>query len=631
MSEVLFNRRALSSAFLDEEDDWRPPSALSEIFEEEPVSLETFISDKKFLGADWMLSPLQQELVRVGERIYLPYLYPLMAEEFGGYWADEIPMRNSIVAQWGKGGGKDSTVRVISARVAYLLLCLKSPQKHFGMPEDDSIHLLNIAVNAAQAQRAFFAPLSRMVTRSPWFKDRAHATRDTVEYAKNIIAISGHSDAESQEGLNILLGVADEIDAFKAKGEMTGQGNRAREASTSAESILNMIQSSATSRFPDNYKRIAISYPRYQDSTIQVLTAEAKADVEEHGDDSMFFASGPYSTWEVNPTKKQSDFAKEYRKDPDEAAAKYECKPTRAMDSYFRNPKIFDSAIDRERQPVDIEYRVVNIRSAKTGSVQRGWEPTFTFDHDFRPAPGAYYALHGDLAITGDRAGIAMSHVETWMEREAAVLDDEGATIDTVSTMAPFVRNDFTISFGADVGAIDPLTGEVLPREIQIRWVRSLAFELIKRGFPIGSFTFDGFQSTDSIQILTLHGIESERVSTDRDPDIWKTLKDVASDARLGMPPSDLLKKELLALSRVDKGKVDHPPNGSKDEADAFACSIVGAINLGGQEDDETTEGLYANDVDMDDFGGFSGGAGFGSESMGMPIGLKEVAYGGFI
>ena len=37
--------------------------------------------------------------------------------------------------------------RVASLRVAYLLLCLKSPQKYYAMPEDDSIHLLNIAAN----------------------------------------------------------------------------------------------------------------------------------------------------------------------------------------------------------------------------------------------------------------------------------------------------------------------------------------------------------------------------------------------------------------------------------------------------------------------------------------------------
>lgn len=615
--------------------EFQKPLGLSDVFEHEPVGLETFIKDKKFLGADWMLSPRQVELVQVGERVFKQALYPLMAKEFGGYWSEveHLPMRNSIVAQWGKGGGKDSTVRVISARVAYLLICMKSPQEYFQMPPDDTISLLNIAVNATQAQRAFFNPLARMVTRG-WMKDYADPKRDSITYAKNIEAISGHSDAEAQEGLNILVGVADEIDAFKAKGEMIGQGNKAREASTSAESILEMLESSAVSRFDETYKRIAISYPRYLGSTIQQLTYEAKEDVRLNGDDSMFFASGPWATWEVNPMKTKASFAKQYRKNPDEAAAKYECKPTRATDAYFRNPIIFTQAVDSPIQPVLIDYHAVTYSSKETGRTVRGWEPTFNFAPNFKPIAGARYAIHADLALSGDRAGISMSHVVAQVERIEHVTAEDGMIVE-VPTTAPILRNDFTISFSADVGALDPTSGDKLPREIQIRWVRVLAFELIKRGFYIGSFTYDGFQSADSIQILLMHGIESKRISTDLDSSIWKTVKDVASDARLLMPFSQLLQNELEALSRTDKGKVDHPPNGSKDEADAFACSIVGAIALGGGEDPEGTEielqaeGLIQMEdafvplIGTDMYVGADG-------SFGLPIGMKEAMQSGY-
>jgi hypothetical protein len=620
---------------LFEDAEYEAPKPLSDIFEHEPVSLEVFIRDKAFLGADWMLSPKQIELVRVGERVYQQSLFDQMAVEFGGYWADPIPMKNSIVAQWGKGGGKDSTVRVISARVAYLLMCLKSPQAYFGMPLDDSIHLLNIAVNAAQASRAFFDPLAKMVTRG-FMSQYADPKRDTINYAKNVQAISGHSDAESQEGLNILLGVADEIDAFKAKGEMVGQGNKAREASTSAESILNMIESSAMSRFPSNYKRIAISFPRYLGSTIQRLTHEAKADIEKYGDrSSVFFASGPYATWEVNPTKTKEDFAAKYREDPDEAAARYECKPSRATDAYFRNPVIFTQAVVAPEQPITVDYRMTTFVSPQTGARVQGWKAIFNFADDFKAIAGARYAIHADLAIKGDRAGVSMSHVASWVERTDEVLDEDGF-VSSVQTMAPIVRNDFTISLSADVGALHPLTGASAPREIQITWVRDLAFELIKRGFSVGSFTFDGYQSTDAIQILLMHGIESKKMSTDTDPDIWKTLKDVASEARLLMPFSQLLQNELEALSRVDGKKVDHPPAGSKDEADAFACSVNGALILGGGEDPNgATFDVQTYTIDVGDAttalegmdymmgGGFEGG-------VALPIGMKEVFSGGY-
>jgi hypothetical protein len=550
---------------------------LSEVFEEEPVSLDTFLSDKKFMGVEWKLSPIQEQAVKHIERVYLPELYPLMAEEFGGYWEEQILMKNLMALQWGKGSGKDHVCRVASLRVAYLLLCLKSPQVHFGMPEHDSIHMLNIAVNARQAERAFFKPLVRYVKKG-WFADKAQTTRDTIEYDKNLLAISGHSDAESQEGLNLILGVADEIDAFKAQNEMVGLGNKAREASTSAESILKMLKGSASTRFPYSYKRVTISYPRYLGSTIQKETDKAYADIAKYGDaNSIYFASGPHATWEVNPLRKgKDDFLSDYRENPDEAASMYECKPTRATDAYFRNPIIFQQAVDRETQPIQVDYVLKDIKSKTTGATVTGWEPRYTFDPDFKPIAGARYALHGDLAVRGDKAGIAMSHIEKWDERISTVENEDGSH-EEVSTTVPIIRNDFTFGFAADIGATPP-------REIQIRWARMLAFELHKRGFYIARFTFDGFQSTDTIQILNMHGIESEKVSADRTDEVWKTLKDVASDSRLKMPFDQLLMNELEGLSRVD-GKVDHPPGGSKDLADAFACSVTGAIVAGGEED----------------------------------------------
>ena len=626
--------RRLSLAFSGE-DDYTPPSPLESIFAEEPVDLNTFIQDNKFLGlSNIQLSPVQYESVRTIERIFYPELYPQMAAGFDDaklreYWGVEMPVKNLITLQWGKGSGKDAIARFSSLRVAYLLLCMKSPQDYFGMPSFDSIHLLNIAVNAKQAMNAFFNPM-REATKRGWFKDRCEPKQDMIEYDKQVLAISGHSDAESQEGLNIMLGVADEIDAFKAKNEMVGLGTRAREASTSAESILKMLKGSASTRFPRTYKRVTISYPRYIGSTIQQQTDEGRASIKEFGEEkSIHYVSGPLATWDVNPRiKGKEDFAEDYRKDPDEAASMYECKPKRATDAYFRNPMIFQVAIDKAEQPIQIDYKVYDSDPSEvTGKSVRGWEPVFTFAPDFKPIPGARYAMHGDLAIKGDRAGIAMSHIERWEERVEDVKDESGF-VEKRHTQVPIVRNDFTISFEADISAKDG--DEVLPREIQIRWARMLAFELIKRDFYIGSFTFDGFQSADTIQILLSHGIESSRISTDRDPDIWKAVKDVASDARLLMPYSARLIAELESLSRGDKGKVDHPPGGSKDEADAFACSIVGAIALGGEEDPDGAE-VEVGETDFFSVGdALAVPIGMAGMGMALPIGMKGMSIGGY-
>jgi hypothetical protein len=537
-------------------------------------------SIKEMPGEGWTVLPVSNQHVTQDGDIYWDMVDTIEDIGEADYWDMNVPHAGTYIANGiiNSNSGKDHSVRVAALRVVYLLLCLKSPQKYFSMPEQDSIHMLNIAVNAAQAQRAFFNPLKSAVKKG-WFSDKADPKRDSILFEHNIEAISGHSDAESQEGLNLILGVADEIDAFKSKGEMIGQGNKAREASTSAESILNMMKSSASTRFPSNYKRVAISYPRYIGSTIQKLTEEAKEDNRLYPNDSIYFASGPHATWEVNPRiRGKEDFTSDYRKDPVEAAAKYECKPFRSAAPYFRNPEIFTQSIDSETQPVEVDYALQTRISDITGQPVEGWEPVYHFAEDFYPRQGAAYAIHADLAIKGDRAGVAMSHVESW-KSVTTVLPDEDGNLYNHEEMRPVVRNDFTISFSADIGSAPP-------REIQIRWVRELVFKLLNEGFHIASVTYDGYQSTDSMQILESHGIETDRVSTDRDPSIWRTLKDVASEGRLRMPYERLLLDELEALSESN-GKVDHPPAGSKDLADAFACSVLGAVIAGGEESDD--------------------------------------------
>ena len=126
--------------------------------------------------------------------------------------------------------------------------------------------------------------------------------QDEIRFAKNVSAVSGHCDADSQEGLNLLAGFMDEVDAFKSRAELAKlRGNALRESSSSAESVLAMLQTSASTRFPEVYKMVRISYPRYLGSTIQQLRARGEADIEEKGEASRHYVSGPKATWEVNP------------------------------------------------------------------------------------------------------------------------------------------------------------------------------------------------------------------------------------------------------------------------------------------------------------------------------------------
>jgi hypothetical protein len=150
-----------------------------------------------------------------------------------------------------------------------------------------------------------------------------------------------------------------------------------------------------------------------------------------------------------------------------------------------------------------------------------------------------------------------------------------------------------------------------------------LAFDLINRGFNITSFSYDGFQSVDSMQILESHGIEAERVSMDMSEDPWKNWRDLMYEGRHTMPFSQDLLNEIEALGRFN-GKVDHPPNGSKDLADAVCGSALGAVIQGGSEsEDGEIAYLSGNEVEIGYFD--TDLAGIDLEGiMGMPVGLPS-------
>lgn len=594
-------------------------ASLDDFDSELPVSLTTFVQDKRYLGNP-PLSDVQYEAVRYAERVYLPETYTLLGSvddpEIALYWSAPYRMVNFLTMQWGKGSGKDHISRIASLRVAYLLLCLKSPQAYFRMPEQDTINLLNVATSSGQANRAFFTPMRRAVSRpGNWFQDISEAVEivgkrrdpakplmNVIKFDKNVEAVSGHSDADSQEGLNLIFGVADEVDGFKSRHELeTARGRQMRESPSSAESILDMLRTSASTRFPKTYKVVRISYPRYLGSTIQKLTAEAKLDNTQKGNASRHYVSGPLCTWDVNPRVKRDDFAEDYEKDAALAQARYECRPSRAVNPYFGNEEALRAATrEVPRQPVIItEY-------AMDGAA---WFPVYNFAPDFKPLAGAQYAIHADLSVKGDRAGVAMSHVKRWDELRIIGTGERGEDVQLTETR-PFVRNDFVISFEADAGA-HPV------REIQLRWYRMLVLELRRRGFNIRLASADGFQSTDTMQILQAHGIETKIFSTDKTEQHWVSLRDTAYENRLEMPAREVTIIELLGLSRLPNGKIDHLGESSKDEADALACSISGALELGGAED---PDGLLAwPGGDLTDWSGPS----HAFEDM-MPIGFAR-------
>jgi hypothetical protein len=90
--------------------------------------------------------------------------------------------------------------------------------------------------------------------------------------------------------------------------------------------------------------------------------------------------------------------------------------------------------------------------------------------------------------------------------------------------------------------------------------------------------TYDSFGSLESIQILKRDGYNADNYSLDKDPEGYNILRQAIYDECMLCYMVPRLQQELLTIEFDEKKqKVDHPPHGSKDLADALAGAVAGA------------------------------------------------------
>jgi hypothetical protein len=543
-------------------------------FEEVPVDLETFLYGKDFLGLKVRLSDIQVNLVDAMTQIYKrDTLIRLYGEDEGHRRFKQTVFE--IIAQLGKGSGKDFCSTIAGARVVYLLLCLKEPAEYYGKNPGNRIDILNIAINAEQAKNVFFDAFKELITRAAWFRGRYRETALTLEFDKNIKCYSGHSQRESWEGYNVFMAILDEIAGFAIE-NTTGHAQ-----AKTAQEIYDMYHGSVTSRFPEFGKVVLLSFPRFKMDFIQqryeeviaeksqtILTHTLKLDNDlpdgtlgnefqiawEH--DQIIHYREPRvfairrATWEVNPTWSLEAAKGKFFKDPVDALSRFACMPPEAIDAFFKS-----------REKVEAAFSRPDIAHDENGR----------FNERFQPKVGADYYVHVDLAYKHDHCAVALAHVDGWESiRYGDTFSDPAprVIVDAVKFWTP--RSDANVSFDE---------------------VRNYILSLRQRGFNIKLVTFDRWNSVDSMAMLEREGMETDRLSVAKKH--YDDLSLLVQEERIKGPSIQLLIDELLEL-RIMKGeKVDHPRKGSKDLSDAVAGAVFNAASFAVPEQNTVVEISY--------------------------------------
>ena len=529
-----------------------------EEFEERPVDLRTFVTDPNYLALP-PLSDLQYTLIEKSSQIYKEStLVKLFGEEEGTLRFKQTC--NEVIAQLGKGSGKDYTATISVAYQVYLLLCLKDPATYYGKPPGDTIDILNIAINAQQANNVFFKGLKTRIELSPWFAGKYEPKASEIKFDKNVNVFSGHSQREAWEGYNVITVILDEISGF-AMENTTGH-----DQAKTADAIYDMYRASVMSRFPDYGKVILLSFPRFKNDPIQKFyesvigeketivrskrlkmdddlpdgTEGNEIDIEWEEDHIIsYLYPKTYAlkrpTWEVNPTKKIEDFKVDFYKNSMDALGRFACMPPEMVDAFFKSREKVEKAFNNTALAVDNFGRLEE------------W---------FKPKEDTRYFIHVDLAQKHDHCAVALAHVERWVNVKVT---------NEYSQPAPIVS----------VDAVRYWT-PTPDKSVDFTEVKDYILALKTRGFNISVCTFDRWNSHDMMQQLKQYGINTEILSVAKKH--YDDMAMVVLEERLNGPYIPLLIDELLQL-KIMRDKVDHPRKGSKDLADAVCGSIFNSIS----------------------------------------------------
>jgi len=547
-----------------------------EDFEERPVSIEEFVQSEDYLGLP-PLSQNQYKLIRASSQIYKK---STLVALYGDLEAEKrfAETMNEVIFQLGKGSGKGYTSSIACAYIVYLLLCLKDPARYYGKPPGDHIAILNIAINAAQANNVFFKYFKQRITTSPWFAGKYSEKAGEFQFDKNVFVYSGHSEREAWEGYNVIFVILDEISGFALE---STSGN---EQAKTATAVYKMYKQSVVSRFPEFGKVVLLSFPRFKNDFIQQryeeVIAEKQVNIRKHtfkvdphlpdgteGNEfdieweedhiisyripKIFALKRP--TWEINPLVTLDSLMAAFYDDPTDSLSRFACMPPDAIDAFFKDRSKIEKAF----------------------SAQSTLNDDYSFRTDFIPNPQKNYYVHVDLARVHDHAAVAMAHVEKWEQRNIGGKLTEPAPViilDQVRYWTPSKT-----------------------KNVDFTEIREYILSLKRRGFNIRLVTFDRWESHDTMEYLRERGLRSERLSVAKKH--YEDFAMVVAEERLvgpnkviGTKEKDLHINELLQLRIMKNDKVDHPRKGSKDLADAMCGAIYNAIAHSSRNDNEGIE-----------------------------------------
>lgn len=543
----------------------------------------------------WVAHPTTRPVVGVREFLESPYymgtkrpdgtsvLYPNIVTEIERMNSGDY---DEAVLTGGIGSGKTTCALYTTAYQLYKLSCYENPHELFQLDPSSEIVFIFQSVSAKSARTVDYERFRAMIEMSPYFREHFQFDKDLESeliFPKRIIVRPVSSKDTAAIGQNVFGGIIDEINFM----DVVERSKQSLDGGTydQAIALYNSISKRRKSRFSMAGEMpgvlCLVSSARYPGQFTDQKKEEAQRQLTATGRTSIYIFDK--RTWDVkppeffmkerfwvfigDPTRQPKVFLNKELATPEEQSLMVEV-PMDYLDDFERD--IMGSLRDIAgvstvaKHPFFVEVNKVAEAFGKTQNLlsksRSTLQPDDSVHVDLTKIRNKTFPrfAHIDLALTGDSAGLVIGHVEKFVEVQRG--------FNSFETL-PYLVMDVVLEVPPPKG------GEIL-----IHRIRDIIYTLRdKVGLPIKWVTLDSFQSKDTMQLMKQRGFISGYQSVDLTIDPYMFLKSAFYDQRIELPLCDKLHRELISLEKNTKtNKIDHPPNGSKDIADALAGVVYG-------------------------------------------------------
>lgn len=578
-----------------------------------PVSLTDFLRDHYYGGGLFVDNK---------DSCSLDVLSPKWIEDL-----EHIFAPGSGISQWiltgSLGIGKTTVAMLALVFILYRLSCLKTPAEYYGLPANSLFVLGLYSLTKKQVGGSGFPMIKGYVDRSPYFREcfpRNMKLDSFLDWSRTthipVTTVAGSSSLQSI-GLNIYAFAMDEANFFRSKrnkddGKQIGAGYELysgtlkriksrfvrpggeipgmcmlMSSKTSQTSFLEQqIRDECGSRYVEGIRGRISPTTYVSDLRLWEAKGEHKfgkarfmVEVGDRVHRTRILTPGSEARAGAKVVPVPEEFRRDFEKDPDASL-----RDIAGVATFNVSPLIHDgkSVLDAVNPDLVDPFKApeISITTDDDTALASYFDHTKVCsirDGVYRPNRHTMNPrfIHVDIGLTCDALGIAMAHPVGTLKVTERLPDGTQRIV-----RRPIAEVDFMVRVRP------PRSGEIA------LWKVRDFIDYLAQFYSIAHVSFDGYQSRDSVQLLTKAGFSAEVTSLDATDLPYLTLRNALFERRVHYPKHPRFELEVLDLQRfiADGGrearyKVDHPEQasdgsaGSKDVADAVCGAVYHAFN----------------------------------------------------